>query len=356
MIKSNIQNSIQQSMQPQKRKLKMGIIGLGHQAEEDHIPAILASTDVELVAVADIDKEKLTSFARNHDAVHIYEHYEDLLQGEDLDFIIIAVPHHLHKDIMKAAIKRKVHILKEKPFAVSLAEAKEIKEYAERNNVNIMLTLQRRFNPIYSTFFQFIDKIGAPFFMEARYTFYTDSPHEGWRGKKDLAGGGCLIDMGYHGIDLLMWYFGLPDLVFAETSCAAKEDIIYDAEDTAQVLFRYTKRGILGSFLVSRVMPPKTEYFDVYGTRGIIHIERGRIERRSPGGTVQEVLSREHHWPSAAQDQLEYFVKVVQGKRENIASPDFHFNHLAFIEAAYRAKNEGTYVNPHTILHESITK
>lgn len=184
-------------MQP-KEKLKVGIIGLGHQSLEDHLPAIFVSADAELIAVADVDVEKLKSFSNDHKDIHTYQQFNDLFKSERLDFVIIAVPHHLHQDIIKEVIKRKIHVLKEKPFTVTLAQAKEIKELAERNGVKIMLTLQRRFNPIYSTFFQLIDKIGTPFFIEAKYTFYTDSPHEGWRGKKELAGGGCLIDMGYH--------------------------------------------------------------------------------------------------------------------------------------------------------------
>ena len=57
------------------------------------------------------------------------------------------------------------------------------------------------------------------------------------------------------------------------------------------------------------------------------------------------MLSRENRWPSAAQDQLEYFVKVIRGEKENINGPDFHFNHLAFIEGAYRSKIEKKYIN-----------
>jgi len=336
------------------RKFNVGVIGLGRQAMEDHIPAIFSSSDVQLVGVADIDQEKLASFSRKYQDVHTYGNFEDLLRLEKLDFVIVVVPHYLHKDVMQKAIQRKIHILKEKPFAVSLAEAKEILKLAEKNNVKIALTLQRRFNPIYYTFFQFIDKIGAPFFIDAKYTFYTNAPHDGWRGRRELAGGGCLIDMGYHIIDLLMWYFGLPDVVFSETSCAAKEGIVYDAEDTAQTTFRYSKKNIFGSLLVSRSIPPKTEYFDVYGTRGIIHIERGKIERRASNGEVLESLTRENHWPSAAHDQLEYFVKVLKKEKENITGPAFHLNHLAFIEAAYRSKIFGKPMNPQTLFHEEV--
>lgn len=343
-------------MKLQTKKLRAGVIGLGHQAIEDHIPAVLSSSSVDLVAVADVDKEKLTAFSENNKNVHTYERFDDLLNTEVVDFVIIAVPHYLHRDVVYKAIEHKVHVLKEKPFAVSLTQAKEMTDFAEQNGVKIMVTLQRRFNPIYTTFFQFIDKIGTPFFIESKYSFFTSCPHEGWRGQKELAGGGCLIDMGYHIVDLLVWYFGLPDEVFAETSCAAKEDVTYNAEDTAQILFRYSKQDLFGSLLISRVIPPKTEYFDVYGTRGIIHIERGKIERRAPNGEIQELLTRENYWPSAAQDQLEYFVKIIRGEKENTAGPSFHFNHLAFIDAAYRSKLDGKFISPELLLHENITK
>ncbi len=333
-------------MQASNTKLKVGIIGLGHQSLEDHIPAIKSSQDVELVGVVEVDREKLKSFLKENKDVKGYENFDDLLKDQKLDFVIIALPHYLHYEITKKAILNKIHVLKEKPFAVSLTQAKKLKDLAERNKIQIAVTLQRRFNPIYSTFLQLIDKIGKPFYIEAKYTFYTDKPHEGWRGKKELAGGGCLIDMGYHMVDLLMWYFGLPDKIFAEMSSNAKEGVIYDAEDTARVIFKYEAKNIWGSLLVSRVIPPKQEYLNVYGTRGIIHLKRGKIERYSPNGELQESLKREHSWPSAAQDQIEYFIKVIRGEKENISRPEFHFNHLAFIEAAYRSKELGRYVNP----------
>lgn len=333
-----------------ENKLQVGIVGLGHQSLEDHIPAIKISSDTELAGVVEIDDKKLKTFLSENKGVKGYKNLDGLFKNHNFDFIIVAVPHYLHYEILKESIGRKIHILKEKPFAVSLAQAKELNKLAQANNVQIMVTLQRRFNPIYSTFFQLIDKIGPPFFIEAKYTFFTDSPHEGWRGKKALAGGGCLIDMGYHIIDLLMWYFGLPDKVFAEMSCAAKENIEYDAEDTAQVVFKYETKKVFGSLLVSRVIPPKQEYINVFGTRGIIHIERGKIERLSPNGELQESLKRDYHWPSAAQDQLEYFVKVIRGEKENIGSPEFHFNHLAFIEAAYESKRKSQYIDPKILL------
>jgi len=156
--------------------------------------------------------------------------------------------------------------------------------------------------------------------------------------------------MGYHMIDLLIWYFGLPDKVLAETSCDAKENVMYDAEDTAQIIFEYDQKKIWGSMLISRVIPPKQEYFNVYGTRGFVHLERGKIERFSSDGVLQESLSRENSWPSASQDQLEYFVKVIRGEKDNIGNPEFHFNHLALIEAAYKSLEDKKFISPESLL------
>lgn len=333
------------------KKIQVAVIGIGSQALEDHIPAIKNSHDVELVGVVEPNENVLAEFIKENAGIVGYKSFDDLLRDKKPDFVIVAVPHSFHYEITKKAIKMGIHVLKEKPFAISLDQAKELDQIAKEKNVKIGVTLQRRFNPIYSTFFQLLDKIGALFYIESKYTFYTDDPHVGWRGKKELAGGGCLIDMGYHMIDLLMWYFGLPDKIFSEMSSKAKEGIEYDAEDTVNVIFKYEDKEIWGSLLVSRVIPPKQEFLNVYGTRGIIHLERGKIERYSSNGEIQESLERKNSWPSAAQDQIEHFVRVIKNEKENISSPESHFNHIVFIEAAYKSKELGKYINPKELLN-----
>ena len=323
---------------------KVAVIGLGAQALNDHVPATLNSPDTKLVAVVETDKNKLKFFLSNNADVMGYESVDDLINNETIDFAILAVPHFLHFEITKKLIENNIHVLKEKPFSSSLYEAIKIKELAKKNNIQIMTTLQRRFNPIYSTFFQFIDKIGTPFFVDLAYTFYTDSPNCGWRGSVKKSGGGCVIDMGYHLIDLLIWYFGLPDFVFSEMSFFAKENIKYKTEDTAKILFSYKDQKLFGSMLISRVIFPKQEYIYIYGTRGTIKIEGGKITRYLPSGEVQESLSRDQKWPSAAQDQIEYFSKVINKEKINISSPSFHINHLSFIDSIYESKKLKKYI------------
>ena len=230
-----------------------------------------------------------------------------------------------------------------------MEEALFFKRLCDENDIKLMTTLQRRFNPIYTTFFQLKDQIGEPFFVDVKYTLFVDNPHEGWRGQRDSAGGGCIIDMGYHMIDMVIWYFGLPDNLHAEFSSKAKLGEEYDAEDTASILFQY-EDGLHGSMLLSRYYPPKTEQIKVIGDRGIIEIDRGRIRRLRNNGEEAESLTREHSWPVAATNQIDYFCRIIKGEKENMGDPEYHLQHVSFIDACYKSKREGIYINPKKLL------
>jgi predicted dehydrogenase len=199
-----------------ERQLRVGVVGLGKQARDDHLPAVRASEMAELVAVCDTDGERLTN-TRHDLGVAGYRTVNEMLAGEHLDLVVVAVPHHAGREVIAAAAECGVHVLKEKPFATNLAEARDLAALCARSGIELMVTMQRRFNPIYSTFHQLYDQIGRPFLVDAAYTLAVN-PAEGWRGQLRLAGGGCIIDMGYHMIDMLIWYFGLPDRVLVSVS------------------------------------------------------------------------------------------------------------------------------------------
>lgn len=327
--------------------LRVGVVGLGRQAREDHVPAVLASEMTELVAVCDTDPDRLAA-ARLDLGVAGYHSIGDMLGSADLDLVIVAVPHHAGRAVIAAAADHGVHVLKEKPFATSLDEARELAARCARSGIELMVTMQRRFNPIYSTFHQLYDRIGRPFLVDAVYTPDVD-PAEGWRGQHHLAGGGCIIDMGYHTIDLLIWYFGLPDRVLAQYTATACPELDYDAEDTAQILFGYDS-GPIGSVLLSRCIPPRSEHLRVVGSQGMVTLERGRIRRFGRGGEIVESLSRELSWPTAATAQIDHFCRILRGSRTNFSGPGNHLAHAAFIEACYASRQRGQFVDPKELI------
>jgi predicted dehydrogenase len=329
-------------------KLRAGVVGLGKQALEDHIPGLLASDGAELVAVCDEDREVVREQQYQH-RVQGYTDFHEMFKAEGLDLVVVCVPHHVGRDVVMTAAEHKAHILKEKPLATTIQEAQELAEICERAGIQLMVTLQRRFNPIYTSFSQLADQIGTPFVVDAQYTLHIDDPSDGWRGRTAKAGGGCIIDMGYHLIDMILWYFGLPDRVFADVSASARPDREYDAEDTALIHFGYDS-GLYGSLLLSRFIGPKTEQIRLVGSKGIVHLERGRIRRLSNGGEVIESLSREQAWPSAAACQIDHFRRVIDGQRANVSGPKENLSHMSFIAACYESARSHTYVNPKELL------
>ncbi|WP_280311296.1 Gfo/Idh/MocA family protein [Nocardia abscessus] len=328
--------------------LRAGVVGLGRQAVNDHLPALVASHRVDLVAVCDDDP----TIVREQQAVWQvpgFTDYRELFNAVDLDFVVVCVPHDVGRPVIESAAENQVHVLKEKPFATTLTEASELAALCEQSGIVLMVTLQRRFNPIYTSFPQLADQIGTPFLIDARYTVHVDDPSEGWRGQTAKAGGGCVIDMGYHLIDLLLWYFGLPDNITADLSVGARPDRRYDAEDTALVHFSYAS-GLYGSLLLSRFIGPKTEEIRLVGSDGVVHLERGRIRRLTNSGDVIESLRREQAWPSAAACQIDYFHRVIDGSRPNLSGPTANLSHMAFVAACYEAARTRTSINPKELL------
>ena len=328
----------------QRAQLRAGVVGIGKQAVEDHIPGLQASDGAKLVAICDDDPEVVRE-QQYRQRVPGYTDFREMFKAEHLDLVVVATPHHVGRDVIYAAAEHGIHVLKEKPFATSMDEAKELASVCEQAGIQLMVTLQRRFNPIYTSFLQLADQIGTPFVVDAQYTLHIPDPSAGWRGKTAKAGGGCVIDMGYHLIDMILWYFGQPDRILADLSVSARPDREYDAEDTALIHFAYDS-GLYGSLLVSRFIGPKREQIRLVGSKGIVQLERGRVQRLTNDGEVVESLSREQAWPSAAACQVDYFCRVVDQLRPNLSGPAENLAHMSFISAAYESARTHAHVNP----------
>ncbi|MFJ7247196.1 Gfo/Idh/MocA family protein [Kitasatospora sp. NPDC098652] len=329
-------------------KRRAAVIGLGHQALEDHLPGLLASSRAELVAVCDSDPDTLR---RRQEQLQVpgFTRAGELLDAVAPDFVVVAVPHHAGREVVQECAARGVHVLKEKPFATSVWEARDLAQVCQAGQVELMVTLQRRFNPIHASVAGMLDQIGTPFLIDGQYTFHTDDPGAGWRGDIRQAGGGCIIDMGYHLIDLLLWYFGLPSRVIAEFSTTAVPGGGYDAEDTAVIQLGYDT-GLYGSVMLSRWVAPKTERLHVVGTRGSVLLTKGQVQRLDLHGAVVEELTRPHAPASAATAQIDYFCRVLDGERPNTSGPDQHLAHAAFIASCYQSKAAGRYIDPKEML------
>ena len=337
--------------------LKIAMIGFGRQSKEDHLPAIIQSENYELVAVCDTDFNTVDVISDQY-GVSGYTNLDELLEAEDFQVALVSVPHHAYLSVVSALVSAKKHIIKEKPFATSIVESQKLLQILEKGSTFFGVTVQRRFNPIYQTFHQLKKHIGKVYSIEGAYTINVPSLETGWRASKELSGGGALADMGYHFVDLLIWYFGLPTTVTARMSRGNRPGQSYDVEDTAHLLFDYCFNSqydekLVGNFVISRVYPEKQEYVRVLGTKGVVEVSRGMIRLVGPEGKEIERLERQNGWPTAAVEQLDYFAakinSFVPGKL-----PDYieHLQHVAVVEAAYESDRLGTSCHPSDFLKQ----
>lgn len=334
-------------------KFKIIVVGLGHQSLDDHIPAISESERFELVGVVDIDEVRASEVG-SAQSVPFATDVTVLLGILDYkpDAALVAVPHNGYLPIIKLLAEQNIHIIKEKPFAVSVEDALQIKELIETNNITLQVTLQRRFNPIFNSFQQLIKRIGKLHSIEARYTLNIARLDEGWRASRLYSGGGALVDLGYHYIDLIVWYFGLPDSVTCKLSTGNRDGQVYDVEDTAFLDFSYNDSGadnerILGSLIVSRVYPDKEEMLVAYGSKGSVAVRRGQVVRRDTSGNEIECLTRTGSWPSALVDQLDEFASYIVSGEHNGDVEARYLEQVALVNAAYKSADLHQSQNPH---------
>jgi predicted dehydrogenase len=199
------------------KTVKLGIIGLGY-IGQIHLKHSLKLPDVE-VAVADIS-EKALSKSKKMGAKKVFTSYEELLKDKDVEAVIIGLPTHLHHKCSIQAAEAGKHIFLEKPIARTSIEAKEIISAAEKASVKLMMGYPMRFNEELCSVKQKMNDglIGevenahaifvssGPFFHRADGHSPVAVPEWWWN--KELTGGGVLIDLGSHIINLMRFYFG----------------------------------------------------------------------------------------------------------------------------------------------------
>ncbi|WP_082233285.1 Gfo/Idh/MocA family protein [Halobacillus massiliensis] len=195
-------------------KLKMGVIGVGGIALDRHIPAYAGMIDtVELTALQDINKERAEEAAKNYDIPYVFEDYYDLFKK--VDAVTICTPNKFHSEIAIAALEAGVHVLVEKPMAITSAECEAMIAAAEKNDRLLSIAYHYRYTPEAKLAKEAINngEIGDPLVTRVQAMRRRKVPGWGVFTNKDLQGGGSLIDFGCHLLDLALWLLDDPQPV-----------------------------------------------------------------------------------------------------------------------------------------------
>jgi len=319
------------------KKLNTIIIGFGNQTKKEHFSALINSDLYSLVAIIDkqftnLDEHKEMIEKNN---VLLCDNLEDFKSKNTakIDVAIISLPHDQYLDAIIFCAKNKIHILKEKPFARNREEAQLIYDIVKENKIKLMTSFQRRFHPIFQSFKFMISQLGEIKSVNVQYTLSSKTPNSGWRGDMQLAGGGVMMDMGYHIIDLLIWYFDPIKIIDKDLNIVRKEN--YNTDDTSYITFEVN--NIKGIVFISCVFPIKNEQMVVVGSRGSAILKKDRIERYNTNNELVEYLEGDGSWRQAMQKQLEYFYDIIiNDYDEYLSNPEFQLNnHVKIMDTIY---------------------
>jgi len=193
--------------------VRWGILGCGDVADHKGGPALYNVPGSELVAVMRRDEAKAAEFARRHHARRHYGRVDDLLADAEVDAVYVATPPNSHAELTCRAAAAGKHVLCEKPMAMTVAEAQTMIDACAEAGVQLMIAYYRRFWPVALKIREVLGSgvIGTPVFARAQNQSLYRPPEDGstpWRVDPEVAGGGYLMDIGSHRIDLLVGLLG----------------------------------------------------------------------------------------------------------------------------------------------------
>ena len=220
------------------RKIRFGVIGAGGIAERRTIPGMLLAEHAKLVSVMETERDRVQYLKEKFGAEKAFTSAEELLSDAEIDAVYIASPVVFHAEQARMAADYGKHILLEKPIAMTCDEGEKVLKYIDDRGLKCAAGLMMRFGTHVNNMKSSIaeGKIGQLVSGYSQFTLWLPEQAGNWRQKKSLAGGGCMMDMAVHTIDLVEYITGRR-----VTSVASMNETItfsYDVEDTSTLLLR----------------------------------------------------------------------------------------------------------------------
>ncbi len=280
-------------------RLRAGVIGLGW-AGQQHMAAYASAPNVELVALAGLETEAMARLGDDYgiDADHRFPAWQDLVSSGELDVVSIATPTTLHAPIAVTALDSGLHVLSEKPMAENATAARTMVDAAERNDRVLDVSFNHRRRGDVAALKKIIDAglLGQIYYAKAGWIRREGIPGLGsWFTRRATAGGGPLMDIGVHMLDMALYLLGEPGVrsataaTYAEfgprgrggssNATMAKTGVqqgAFDVEDLSTAFLRLDGGGtLLLESSWAQYIPRDQAYVTLYGSEGGANVEWG---------------------------------------------------------------------------------
>lgn len=346
------------------RKLRVGIAGTGGIARSVHIPGFLKLKDrVELVSAFDIAPERVEQAAREFGIPHAFTDYTQMLDGPALDAVAICTPPNAHVPLAVQAFQHGLHVLCEKPLAISTAGALEIVRAAKQAGRILMVGYQHRFTRAEKALKRIVDDgaLGEIYYSRAQALRRRGIPGWGVFTNKEISGGGPMMDIGVHVLDQTIYLLGNPTPVRVFGSTYRKlgtrpgfnafgpwDPARFETEDFATAMIKFADDSTLlleASWALN--VPANVHNVLLCGTKGGAELSPLKVFTEQHGMLLDMAPPESPSRGSGdAQDEkIAHFVDCIEQDKPPLVTPSELINVSLIIDAVYESSASGRAVD-----------
>ncbi|NOY10367.1 MAG: Gfo/Idh/MocA family oxidoreductase [Spirochaetes bacterium] len=338
--------------------MNFGIIGCGGIADRKTIPGMLKSHKAKITAVEGRSPGKTKQIARKYNIPKYYTTVDELVNDKEVDAVYIGTPVYLHREQIITAADAGKHILSEKPLGMNVQETEEITAYCDKKNVILQVGFMMRYHGYHIKAKEMLKngELGQPVMGRAQLTCWYPPTRGAWRQNPEKGGGGALMDMAIHSVDILRYMFGKVKEVSSFNGTITHD---YPVEDSGIILLRFDDGiyGICDSFFNIPDEAAKG-ILELYGTGGSLMAE-GTISQAA-GGRMVAYIQKENKGYDAQQNrqgitpkdiradlkdlyqsEVEDFIDAIENNRKPMNSGEESLINIKVIEAAYESQKSG---------------
>ena len=316
-----------------------------------HAKAAQAQKHVELVAVVEKFSDKADALAQKFKIKNKFETVGQMLKTGGVDALVIGTPNFLHAPQAIAALKAGVHVMVEKPMAMSVREAENMMEASAKSGAKLMVAHCWRFDKDVNWLKAQSKKLGR-IIRTKSYGVHTHWGPAGWFTQKQFAGGGALADMGIHALDTARFLLGDPQpvSVYAKIGSHYKD---FDVDDTGVIIVEWDNGAT--SYIESGWWQPHSDgpeaATQLYGTQGFGQLFPTQLELPNVKAQKLDIIKsgfkfpRKEHCPQSMYNaQMAHFIECIRKDKTPVPGGLEGLMNMKVVDAAYKSSKTGKVV------------